>query len=217
MPEPIRIVRHDELVEADPTYGMKRERAFEVPGLWTGRVTTAGGAVSGWHHHDSNESGLFVVQGVLRLECEGIEGYVDARAGDFVHVPAAAVPVPVLGLSARRAAAGIGRRPDRGRADDPAAASDLVNATVGVPDGRDDRRAGQAGLRLGLRHPIITPGGLILTNAHVAMPSAAGRGVFEWTRRRKSIPRTWSSLSSSRRTSRLCRIPRERRRGGRLP
>ncbi len=88
MPEPIRIVRHDELVEADPTYGMKRERAFEVPGLWTGRVTTAGGAVSGWHHHDSNESGLFVVQGVLRLECEGIAGYVDARAGDFVHVPA---------------------------------------------------------------------------------------------------------------------------------
>ena len=88
MPEPIRIVRHDELVEADPTYGMHRERAFEVPGLWTGRVTTAGGAVSGWHHHDSNESSLFVVRGVLRLECEGIEGYVDARAGDFVHVPA---------------------------------------------------------------------------------------------------------------------------------
>jgi uncharacterized RmlC-like cupin family protein len=88
MPEPIRIVGSDELVEADPTYGMRRERAFEVPGLWTGRVTTDPGAVSGWHHHDSNESGLYVVRGVLRFECEGVEGWIDAQVGDFVHVPA---------------------------------------------------------------------------------------------------------------------------------
>ena len=84
----IRIIRPDELVEADPTYGMKRERAFEVPGLWAGRLTTEAGMVSGWHHHDSNESGLYVVQGVLRFECAGVEGYVDAGPGDFVHVPA---------------------------------------------------------------------------------------------------------------------------------
>ncbi len=88
MAAPIRILGPEELVEADPTYGMRRERAFEVPGLWTGRVTTAAGAVSGWHHHDSNESGLYVVQGVLRLECEGVEGFLDAGPGYFVHVPA---------------------------------------------------------------------------------------------------------------------------------
>jgi uncharacterized RmlC-like cupin family protein len=88
MPASIRIVHPDELVEADPTYGMRRERAFEVPGLWAGQVTTTPGTVSGWHHHDSNESGLYVVRGVLRFECEGVEGYVDAQAGDFVHVPA---------------------------------------------------------------------------------------------------------------------------------
>jgi uncharacterized RmlC-like cupin family protein len=91
MPEPIRIVHPDELVEADPTSGMLRERAFEVPGLWTGRLTTAPRTMSGWHHHDSNESGLYVVRGILRFECEGVEGYVDAQAGDFVHVPAYAV------------------------------------------------------------------------------------------------------------------------------
>ena len=28
---------------------------------------------------------------MLRFECEGVEGYVDAQAGDFVHVPAYAV------------------------------------------------------------------------------------------------------------------------------
>ncbi len=88
MSEPVRVFRHDDLVPADPTPGMQRQRAFEVPALWAGRVETAPGAVSGWHHHDRNETGLYVVSGVLRLEFEGHEGFVDAVAGDFVHVPA---------------------------------------------------------------------------------------------------------------------------------
>lgn len=88
MPDPIRIIRPDELVEADPTAGMFRQRAFAAPGLWAGQVTTAAGAVSGWHHHDRNESSLYVVRGVLRLEFEGFDGHLDAHAGDFVHVPA---------------------------------------------------------------------------------------------------------------------------------
>ena len=90
-PVPVRVYRLEDLEEADPTSGMVRERAFELPILWAGKVTTAPGAVSGWHHHDVNESSLYVVSGVLRLEFEGHEGYVDARAGDFVHVPALTV------------------------------------------------------------------------------------------------------------------------------
>jgi uncharacterized RmlC-like cupin family protein len=86
--EPVRVVDADELVEADPTLGMLRRRAFEAPGLWSGQVVTAPGAVSGWHHHDTNVSSLYVVRGVLRLECEGVEGYLDAFPGDYVHVPA---------------------------------------------------------------------------------------------------------------------------------
>ena len=88
MAEPIRVVRSDELTAADPTAGMLRERAFELPILWSGRVQTAPGAVSGWHHHDINESSLYIVSGVLRFEFEGLDGYVDAGPGDFVHVPA---------------------------------------------------------------------------------------------------------------------------------
>ena len=88
MATPIRIIGPDELVGADPTFGMTRERAFEVPGLWSGRMSTEPGAVSGWHHHDSNESSLYVVSGVVRLECEGLEGFLDAGPGSFVHVPA---------------------------------------------------------------------------------------------------------------------------------
>ena len=88
MSEPIRVFRPRDLVAADPTSGMLRSRAFELPILWAGRVETAPGAISGWHHHDLNESSLYVVSGVLRLEFEGGDDYLDAIAGDFVHVPA---------------------------------------------------------------------------------------------------------------------------------
>ena len=64
-----------------------RERAYELPDVWAGRVVTAPGAVSGWHHHDTNTSSLYVVSGILRFEFEGYDGHLDAAAGDFVHVP----------------------------------------------------------------------------------------------------------------------------------
>lgn len=87
-PRAVRIFTSAELVPADPTPGMARARAFELPLLWAGQVVTEPGALSGWHHHERNESCLYVVRGVLRLEFEGFEGYLDAGPGDFVHVPA---------------------------------------------------------------------------------------------------------------------------------
>jgi uncharacterized RmlC-like cupin family protein len=88
MTEPVRVIRRADLVTADPTPGMLRERAFELPILWAGQVVTAPGTVSGWHHHDKNETSLYVVSGILRLEFDGYDGYLDAEAGDFIHVPA---------------------------------------------------------------------------------------------------------------------------------
>jgi uncharacterized RmlC-like cupin family protein len=88
MSEPVRVVRAADLVVADPTPGMTRHKAFEVGKLWAGQVHTEPGSVSGWHHHDINETSIYVVSGVLRFEFEGHDGYVDAHAGDFVHVPA---------------------------------------------------------------------------------------------------------------------------------
>lgn len=76
------------MVTGDPTAGMVRRRAFELPSLWAGQVETAPGAVSGWHHHDINETSLYVVSGVLRLEFDGYDDYLDAEPGDFIHVPA---------------------------------------------------------------------------------------------------------------------------------
>ena len=88
MTEPVRVVRAADLEGADPTPGMLRSRAFDTSILWAGQVETAPGAVSGWHHHDRNETSLYVVSGVLRLEFEGYDGHLDAGPGDFVHVPA---------------------------------------------------------------------------------------------------------------------------------
>ena len=88
MSEPVRVYRHADLLPADPTPGMLRRAAFEASLLWAGQVETAPGAVSGWHHHDRNETSLYVVSGLLRLEFEGYDGHLDAEAGDFVHVPA---------------------------------------------------------------------------------------------------------------------------------
>ncbi len=88
MTDPVRVIRAAELTPADPTPGMHRELALELPLLWAGQVTTAPGAVSGWHHHDLNDTSLYVVSGILRLECDGLDGWIDAEAGDFIHVPA---------------------------------------------------------------------------------------------------------------------------------
>lgn len=92
MGEPLRLVRAVDLVEGDPTSGMRREEAFVAPGLWTGLVHTDPGAVSGWHHHGSHETSLYVVAGRMRFEFgpEGSEA-IDAGPGDFVHVPAGVI------------------------------------------------------------------------------------------------------------------------------
>ena len=89
MSEPVRVVRPDGLVEADPSPGMSRQLAFEAPGLWAGVVHTAPGAASGWHHHGEHETSLYVVAGAMRLEfgADGAQAVV-AGAGDFLHVPA---------------------------------------------------------------------------------------------------------------------------------
>jgi uncharacterized RmlC-like cupin family protein len=88
LPRPVRVFTPADLASADPTPGMNRALAFELPLLWAGQVETEPGAVSGWHHHERNESSLYIVRGVLRLEFEGHDGYLDAGPGDFVHVPA---------------------------------------------------------------------------------------------------------------------------------
>jgi uncharacterized RmlC-like cupin family protein len=89
MSEPIRVFPAGALADADPTAGMRRLCAFDVPGLWAGLVHTEPGAMSGWHHHGDHETSLYVVSGAMRLEFgPGGRSLVDVRPGEFVHVPA---------------------------------------------------------------------------------------------------------------------------------
>lgn len=81
------MINRADLVAADPTPGMARSCAFESDMLWAGQVVTEPGAVSGWHHHDINETSIYVVSGLMRFEFEGYNGHLDAAAGDFVRVP----------------------------------------------------------------------------------------------------------------------------------
>ena len=89
---PVRVVRAEDLQDADPTPGMRRRRAFETPGLWAGVVHTEPHATSGWHHHGEHETSLFVVRGRMRLEFgPGGQDVAEAGPGEFLHVPAGTV------------------------------------------------------------------------------------------------------------------------------
>jgi uncharacterized RmlC-like cupin family protein len=88
LPTPVRVFRAGQLVATDPTPGMTRLRAFELPLLWAGQVETEPGMISGWHHHDKNDSSLYIVRGILRFEFEGQLEVLEAGPGDFVHMPA---------------------------------------------------------------------------------------------------------------------------------
>ena len=89
MAKEVRRIKPEERVDADPTPGMQRQRAIDAEGLWSGLVTTEPHMTSGWHHHGDHETSIYVVDGAMRMEFgPGGTEAVEARAGDFLHVPA---------------------------------------------------------------------------------------------------------------------------------
>lgn len=83
----IHRIAPEQRIEGQPTPGMTREQAVQTEGMWAGFVRTDPGMVSGWHHHGSYESSIFVLSGSLRMEFGpgGGESF-DAGPGDFVFV-----------------------------------------------------------------------------------------------------------------------------------
>jgi uncharacterized RmlC-like cupin family protein len=92
MGEPLRHIPNSDLVAADPTPGMHRKRAIASDGMWSGLVHTDPGMVSGWHHHGTFETTIYVASGALHME-HGPAGRstIDALPGDFIHVPPGAI------------------------------------------------------------------------------------------------------------------------------
>jgi len=112
----LRIIPPDHL---DPgtaqTPGMVRLAAVAgstcgATGIWMGHVTNAPGFRTGAHHHGDVESAIYVVSGALRMRWgERLEHEAEARAGDFIYVPAGMVhqemnvsdDTPVVAIVAR--------------------------------------------------------------------------------------------------------------------
>jgi uncharacterized RmlC-like cupin family protein len=86
----LRLIKKDALgSDPNPTPGMTRAHAITADGLTSGTVSVGPGVQSGWHHHGTHETSIYVLRGTLHMEFAG--GAFDAREGDFIHVPAGAV------------------------------------------------------------------------------------------------------------------------------
>ncbi len=59
----VRRIAPKERTEGAATPGMVREEAIATGGMWAGYVRTAAGMVSGWHHHGSYETSIYVLSG----------------------------------------------------------------------------------------------------------------------------------------------------------
>ena len=86
----LRLIKKDTLgADPNPTPGMTRAQAITADGLTSGTVSVGPGVMSGWHHHGTHETSIYVLKGTLHMEFAG--GAIDGREGDFIHVPAGAV------------------------------------------------------------------------------------------------------------------------------
>jgi len=92
MTESVRLIRAAERRPGHNTAGMVREEAFATDAVWAGLVRTEPGMVSGWHHHGNHETAIYVLSGLFVME-SGRNGseLLEARPGDFLYVPEAAV------------------------------------------------------------------------------------------------------------------------------
>jgi len=90
--QPVTRVTPSERVEGEPTSGMAREQAIDVPGMWAGFVRTEAHVTGGWHHQADYETTIYVASGSLRMESGPGGGEVlDAGPGDFLRVPKGAI------------------------------------------------------------------------------------------------------------------------------
>jgi uncharacterized RmlC-like cupin family protein len=85
-----RVIKPSERsLDAGQTTGMLREAALSSKRMWAGVAFHAPHLFSDWHHHGKYESIIYVVRGLVRIEC-GTRGMtiLEAAPGDFVFIPA---------------------------------------------------------------------------------------------------------------------------------
>ena len=88
----VRRIQPKERTEGAATPGMLREEAIATDGMWAGLVRTEPGMQSGWHHHGSYESTIYVMTGALRMEFgPGGADTLETGPGDFLYVAPGAI------------------------------------------------------------------------------------------------------------------------------
>jgi uncharacterized RmlC-like cupin family protein len=97
MPDPdrLRVLPPDgrRLPAGQATPGMHRLEALAEDGVWLGTVRTEPGTLTGWHHHGTYESYIYMTRGSARFDTY-LDGEVvrqEAPEGSFVVVPPHAV------------------------------------------------------------------------------------------------------------------------------
>jgi uncharacterized RmlC-like cupin family protein len=79
--------RSERRLPAQTTPGMQREEAFAGADTWIGTVRTDPGVETGWHHHGTHESYIYVLSGQARMEFgPGGAEVVYSEAGDVIRV-----------------------------------------------------------------------------------------------------------------------------------
>jgi uncharacterized RmlC-like cupin family protein len=69
------------------TTGMQREEAFAGSDTWIGTVRTDPGVETGWHHHGTHESYIYVLAGNARMEFgPGGTEILECEPGDVIRV-----------------------------------------------------------------------------------------------------------------------------------
>ncbi|HET8569511.1 MAG TPA: cupin domain-containing protein [Candidatus Limnocylindria bacterium] len=93
MGEAISLVRASErTTDTVQSGGMIREAAFATGAAWAGLVRTSPGMASGWHHHGTYETFIYVLEGRVFLEFgPGGRERVEGGPGDFFRVPAGTI------------------------------------------------------------------------------------------------------------------------------
>jgi uncharacterized RmlC-like cupin family protein len=89
---------------------------------WTGWIRNEAGDVSGWHHHASNDTYVYVIRGSVTIEFgPGGAERIEACAGDFFLVPSQTIHRETIGANADLEAfvLRVGGEPEHVKVDGP--------------------------------------------------------------------------------------------------
>jgi len=84
----LRIVRPEDraIPPEGQTPGLRRETAVAEEGVWIG-VVHADPGVGGWHHHSENDTYVYMLDGVMRIEQRDGRAAIDGKRDDFLLIP----------------------------------------------------------------------------------------------------------------------------------